>query len=260
METVEKGKIVDGQGAQSFTFGFGDRDEHQDSPTKSRLRARETAFESPSHRALGLSVAQSGGHWLSDEKGKAKRGESTKIDDEGAKKNNNKQTKTKAQNSSPLSSLPPKSFHKPRKFDRGKLAKAARDSVAFLTNEAVTFSGGTMFPTRKSEPKEEIENVWFGSEKGKNFKDDDQVMMITVPKHGGKCDVLYFNAASSSEDIQMANRASFPVGTPVEEILDRRPPRRGNQWGSVFRDYKRIETFARIKTFRKRSYLGFLVR
>ena len=36
----------------------------------------------------------------------------------------------------------------------------------------------------------------------------------------------------------MANRASFPVGTSVEEILDRRPPRRGNQWGSVFQDYK----------------------
>ncbi len=94
-----------------------------------------------------------------------------------------------------------------------------------------------MFPSQQSEPKEEIENVWSGSEKGKNFKDDDQVMMITVPKHGGKCDVLYLNAASS-EEIQMANRASFPVGTSVEEILDRRSPWRGNQWGSVFRDYK----------------------
>ena len=99
-----------------------------------------------------------------------------------------------------------------------------------------------MFPTQQSEPKEEIENVWFGSEKGKNFKDDDQVMMITMPKHGRNCDVLYLNAASSSDDIQMANRATFPVGTSVEEILDRRPPRRGNQWGSVFRDYKRGET------------------
>ncbi len=45
-----------------------------------------------------------------------------------------------------------------------------------------------MFPTRESEPKEDIENAWFGAEKGKNFKDDDQVMMITVPKQGGKCD------------------------------------------------------------------------
>ncbi len=105
---------------------------------------------------------------MCDEKGKAKRGGSTKIDDEGAKKSNNKQTKTKAQNSLPLSSLPPKSFHKPRKFDHGELAKAARDSVAFLTNEAVTFSGGTMFPTRESEPKEEIEHVWFDSKKGKS--------------------------------------------------------------------------------------------
>jgi hypothetical protein len=96
---------------------------------------------------------------LSDEKGKAKRGESARIDDEGAKKSNNKQTKTIAQNSSPLSSLPPKSFHKPRKFNRGKLAKAAKDSVESLTNEAVPFSGGTMFSTRQSEPKEEIENV-----------------------------------------------------------------------------------------------------
>ncbi len=213
METVEKEKNFDGQGVQSFTFGFGDWDEHQDSPNRSRLRARETAFESASRRDLGLPVARSGGRWLSDEKGKAKRGESARIDDEGAKKNNNKQTKTKAQNPSPLSSLPPKSFHKPRKFDRGKLAKAARDSVASLTNEAVIFSGSTMFPSQQSEPKEEIENVWFGSEKGKNFKDDDQVMMITVPKHGRQCDVLYLNAASSSEDIQMANRASFPVGT-----------------------------------------------
>jgi hypothetical protein len=62
-------------------------------------------------------------------------------------------------------------------------------------------------------------------------------MMITVPKQGGKCKVLYLNAAASSEDIPMANRASFPVETSVEEILDRRPPWRENQWGSVFRDY-----------------------
>jgi hypothetical protein len=186
METVKKMKNFDGQGAQSFTFGFGEQDEHQDSPTRSRLRARETAFESASRRDLDLPVARSGGRWLSDEKGKAKRGESARIDDEGAKKNNNKQTKTKAQNSSPLSSLPPKSFHKPRKFDRGKLAKAAGDSVVSLTNNAVTFSEGAMNPTQESEPKEDIENAWFGAEKGKNFKNDDQVMMITVPKQGGK--------------------------------------------------------------------------
>ncbi len=95
--------------------------------------------------------------------------------------------------------MPPKEFRKPRKFDRGKLEKAARDSVASLTNGTVTFSGGTMDPKQQNEPKEEIENVWFGSEKGKKFKDDDQVMMITVPKQGRKCEVLYLNAASASE-------------------------------------------------------------
>jgi hypothetical protein len=167
METVEKKKIFDGHGAQSFTLVLGERDEHQDSPNESRLGARETAFESASRRDLGLSVARSGGRWLSDEKGKAKRGESARIDDEGAKKNNNKQTKTKAQNSSPLPSLPPKSFHKPRKFDRGKLAEAARDSVASRTNEAVSSSEGTMFPTRESEPKEDIENARFGRKREK---------------------------------------------------------------------------------------------
>ncbi len=60
METVEKENKFDGQGAQSFTIEIGKGNEHQDSP-KSRLKARETAFESPSSRALGLPVAQTGG-------------------------------------------------------------------------------------------------------------------------------------------------------------------------------------------------------
>jgi hypothetical protein len=58
-----------------------------------------------------------------------------------------------------------------------------------------------------------MENVW--TEKGKKFKEDDQVMMITVSKETGKCDVLYLNAVSANEDIRLANRATFPVGTSV---------------------------------------------
>ncbi len=69
-----------------------------------------------------------------------------------------------------------------------------------------------------------------------HFQNDDQVIMITVPKKGGRCGVLYLNAASGSEDMRLANRATFPVGTSVEEILDRRPPKRDNQ--SVFREYQ----------------------
>ncbi len=170
METVEKRKSFDGQGAQSFTLGFGDQDEHQDSPDRSRLGAHETAFESASRRDLGLSVARSEGRWLSNEKGKAKRGESARIDDEGAKKNNDKQTKTKAQNSSPLPSLPPSTFRKPRKSDREKLTETARDGVAFRMNEAVSSSGGTMFPTQENQPKEDIENAWVGAENKKKLQ------------------------------------------------------------------------------------------
>ena len=93
-----------------------------------------------------------------------------------------------------------------------------------------------MGPKQQMKPEERIENVWSGSEKGKKFKEDDQVMMITVSKETGKCDVLYLNAVSANEDIRLANRATFPVGTSVEEILDRRPPKRVNR--SVFCDYK----------------------
>jgi hypothetical protein len=240
METVEKGKKFDGQGAQSFTIEFGQGSEHQDSP-KSCLKARETAFESPSSSALGLPVAQTGGRWLSDEKRQAQREESMKFKDVGAKKNKNKQTKTKAQHSSPPCSLPSKAFRKPRKFDRGKLAKASRDSVAFLSNSAVTFSTNTRNPTmdpkEPSEPKDAMASVWEkDSLEGEHFQHDDHVMMITVPKKGGRCGVLYLNAASDSEDMRLANRATFPVGTSVEEILDRRPPKRENQ--SVFREYQ----------------------
>ena len=96
---------------------------------------------------------------MSDEKRKTKRGERAGIGDEGAKKNINKQTKTKALNSSPLPSLPPKSFHKPRKFNREKLAESVKESVASRTNDAVSSSEGTMFPTRESEPKEDVENA-----------------------------------------------------------------------------------------------------
>jgi hypothetical protein len=48
----KKGKY-DGQGAQSFTIQFRAGCDHRDSP-KSRLKARETAFESPSSSALGI--------------------------------------------------------------------------------------------------------------------------------------------------------------------------------------------------------------
>ena len=91
-----------------------------------------------------------------------------------------------------------------------------------------------MNPKQQNDPDEMMGNIW--TEKGTNFKEDDQVMMITVSKATGKCDVLYLNAASANEDIRLANRATFPVGTSVEEILDRRPPKRVTQ--SVFRDYK----------------------
>ena len=79
---------------------------------------------------------------------------------------NKQKQKLKTHHHSPLY-LPNRST---RKFDRRKLAKAAIDSVASSTNDAVTFSGGTMFPTQQSEPKEEIENVGFGSEKGKKLQ------------------------------------------------------------------------------------------
>ena len=232
METVEKNKKSDGQGAQSFKIGVGAGNNHRDSP-ESSLRARETAFEPPSPSVLGRPVAQTGGRWLSEEKGQAQRKESVKFRDVEADKPKIKQTKMQAQHSPPPRSLPPKAFHKPRKFDRGKLAKPARDSVASLTNGTVTFSGSTMNPKQQQDPEERMENVW--TEKGKEFKEDDQVMMITVSKATGKCDVLYLNAASDTEDIRLANRATFPVGTSVEDILDRRPPRRVNQ--TVFRDY-----------------------
>jgi hypothetical protein len=91
-----------------------------------------------------------------------------------------------------------------------------------------------MDPKQQKSPEERVESVW--TETGKNFKEDDQVMMITVSKETGKCDVLYLNAVSANEDIRLANRATFPVGTFVEEILDRKPPRRVNQ--TVFRDYQ----------------------
>ncbi len=131
---------------------------------------------------------------MSEEKRQAQKKESMKFIDDEANKKEIKQTKMQAQHSSPPCSLPPKEFRKPRKFDRGNLAKTARDSVASLTNGAVTFSGGTMGPKQQKEPEERIENIWSGSEKGKKFKDDDQVMMITVSKETGKCDVLYLNA------------------------------------------------------------------
>jgi hypothetical protein len=230
METVENEKKFDGQGAQSFKIEFGTGGDHQDSP-KSRLKTRETTFESLSSCALGLPGAQTGGRWLSDEKRQAQRKESMKFRDVEAKKNQNKQTKTQAQHSSPPCSLPPKAFRKPRKFDRGKLAKASRDSVAFLSNSTVTFSTGTMDPRQQSEPKGGGQDAFpfrKDPEAGKQFKEDDQVMMITVPKQGGRCDVLYLNAASASENIRLANRAAFPIGTSVEEILERRPPIREN--------------------------------
>jgi hypothetical protein len=136
----------------------------------------------------------------------------------GAKKNQNKQTKTQAQHSSTPCSLPPQAFHKPRKFDREKLAMASRKN-----------------PKEPSERKHANESVWErDSLEGERFQTDDQVMMITVPKNGERCGVLYLNAASESEDMRLANRATFPVGTSVEEILDRRPPKRENQ--SVFRE------------------------
>ena len=91
-----------------------------------------------------------------------------------------------------------------------------------------------MEPKQPKGPEATTENVW--TEKGKKFEEDDQVMMITVKKAKGQCDVLYLNAASANEDIRLANRATFPVGTSVEEILDRRPPKKVTQ--SVFRDYK----------------------
>ena len=153
-------------------------------------------------------------------KRQAQRTESMKFRDVGAKKNKNKQTKTKAQHSSPPCSLPPQTFHKPGKVDREKLTMKNRENLK-----------------EQSEPKDANESVWEkDSLEGKHFQNDDQVMMITVPKKGGRCGVLYLNAASESEDMRLANRVTFPVGTSVEEILDRRPPKRENQ--SVFRDYQ----------------------
>ena len=164
----------------------------------------------------------------------AQRKESMKLSDDGAKKNENNKSNTKAHLSSTPCSLPPKAFNKPRKFDRGKLAKSAKDGVASLTNGTVPFSGATM-ESKQSIWTDDTGKIAF-TEKGKKFEEDDQVMMITVKKAKGKCDVLYLNAASANEDIRLANRATFPVGTSVEEILDRRPPKRETQ--SVFRDYK----------------------
>ena len=230
---LKKNKKSDGQGAQSFKIGFGAGDDHRDSP-ESRLGARETAFEPPSPSALGRPVAQTGGRWKSEEKMEAQRKESMKLSDAGAKKNENKNSNPMANLSSTPCSLPPKAFNKPRKFDRGKLAKSAMDSVASLTNGTVTFSGATM-ESKQSIWTDETGKIAF-TEKGKKFEEDDQVMMITVKKEKGKCDVLYLNAASANEDIRLANRATFPVGTSVEEILDRRPPKKVTQ--SVFRDYK----------------------
>ena len=117
---------------------------------------------------------------MSEEKRQAQRKESMKFRDVGAKINKNKTKQTEAQHSSPPCSLPPKAFRKPRKVDREKLAKAAGDIVTYLSNNTVTFFEGTMDPKQQSEPKERIENVWFGEEKGKEFDEDDQVMMITV--------------------------------------------------------------------------------
>ncbi len=81
----------------------------------------------------------------------------------------------------------------------------------------------------QSERKDANESIWeMDSLEGEHFQNDDQVMMITVPKNGGRCGVLYLNSASESEDMRLANRATFPVGTSVEVILDRRPPKREN--------------------------------
>ena len=88
METVEKNKKSDGQGAQSFKIEFGDGNYHRDSP-ESSLKARETAFEPPSPSVLGRPVAQTGGRWKSEEKMEAQRQESMKLSDDGAKKNEN---------------------------------------------------------------------------------------------------------------------------------------------------------------------------
>jgi hypothetical protein len=84
-----------------------------------------------------------------------------------------------------------------------------------------------MDPKEPSEPKDAMASVWEkDSLEGEHFQHDDQVMMITVPKKGGKFGVLYLNATSDSEDMRLANRAAFPIGTSVEDILDRRPPKR----------------------------------
>jgi hypothetical protein len=145
-----------------------------------------------------------------------------KFRDVEAKKDQNKQkqTKTLAQHSSPPRSLPPQAFHKPRKVDRENLAMSGR--------------GNHKEP---SERKDVDESVWERNAlKREHFQDEDQVMTITVPKKGERCRVLYLTSASESEDMRLANRATFPVGTSVEDILDRRPPKRENQ--SVFREYK----------------------
>ncbi len=72
METVEKKKKFDGQGAQSFKNDFGTGSDHQDSP-KCRLKTREITFESPSSSALGAPRAQTGGRGKNDEKRQAQR-------------------------------------------------------------------------------------------------------------------------------------------------------------------------------------------
>ncbi len=88
MEIVEKKEKFDGQGPQSFKTQFGTESDHQDSP-KSRLKARETAFESPSSGALGSPGARTGGRCLSDEKRQAQREESMKFREVGANKRQN---------------------------------------------------------------------------------------------------------------------------------------------------------------------------
>jgi hypothetical protein len=109
METVEKKEKFDGQGAQSFKNEFGTGSKHQDSP-KSRLKTRETTFESPFSSELGVPGVLTGGRWKSDEKRQAQRKESMKFGDVGAKKNQNKQTKQKHNTHHHLAPCPLKLF------------------------------------------------------------------------------------------------------------------------------------------------------
>ncbi len=100
------------------------------------------------------------------------------------------------------------------------------------------FESTGMNPKEPSEPKNEQWNERERtSDKEKHADDDVDVMMITVPKNRKRCDVLYLNAASSSHHFASAYKASFPVGTPVEDMLERRPKNER----SVFREYTQGE-------------------